>query len=79
MIAFQQLGPVRARFQEMPGCNDDPIIVRYRPQPLIESPMGILAKPDAVSRVIVAAVPEFMNMRRVNYTAGGNGSQAVGS
>ena len=39
--------------------------------------MRILAQRDAVARIVVAAVTEFVDMRRVNDAAGGDGGQAV--
>ena len=38
--------------------------------------MGILRQRDSISLVLIAAVPEFVNLRRVEHAAGGDGGEA---
>jgi len=78
VMAFEQVKLARTCFSKMSDRNDNSVIVRYRPESLIESPMGVLGQRDSVTRIVVPAVAEFVNMSGVNDAARRDRGQAVG-
>ena len=62
VMTFQKVNLGRTRFCERPDSDDNSVVVRNRPQSLIEGPVGVLAQRNPVARVVVAAVPEFADV-----------------
>jgi len=79
VMAFEQVKLAPTCFCKMPNRHDNPVVIRYRPQALIESPMGVFGQCDSVTRGVVPAVTEFVNMGGVNDAARRDRGQAVGA
>jgi hypothetical protein len=43
VMTFEQVSLARTCFRKMPNRDDDSVVVRYGPQPLIKGPMGVFA------------------------------------
>ena len=60
----------RAHLLEACRRKQDSMVVSQGPQPLIEGPMGILGQRQPVAGIVVSAVGERMDMRRIDDAAG---------
>ena len=68
------LGAVLA---EPASCHENPVIVRQRPQAVVEKPVRILAQGQPIAGIIVARVGKLVDVGGIDDTAGGDGDKPV--
>src|SRR5438477_2711787 len=63
--------------REMVAGDDDREVVSDRPEPVIKQPVGVLAKCDAISDVVVPGIRELVDMGGVDEAARGDRQYTV--
>ena len=66
-----------ASLGEVPFGDQDGVVIPERPEAVVEEPVGVLGKGDAVVQGVVAAAGELVDVGRVDDGAAGEGDQAV--
>jgi hypothetical protein len=56
---------------------EDGVVLGYRPEAVVEEPVGVFGEGDAVGEVVVTAPGELVDVGGVDDSAGGKGGVAV--